>query len=88
MDCRLAFLGRDMLDARGMRGEIVEAIFQMHALVRRWLFFSRCAGTPFPRRPDRPRGKSAAAIWADIVEFVIGTVSAKCALITADARFH
>ena len=79
---------RNIPDARAMRGDIVESVFQMHALVRGQLFLGAHAGSPFPHRPYRPRGKSAAAVRTDIVEFALGAFSAKCAFVTADARFR
>ena len=71
-----------------MRGEIVETILEMHALVRWRGSVNRCAGPPFPRRPDRPRGKSTAAVRADIAEFGLDAIGAKRALIAADTRLR
>src|SRR5882757_702522 len=71
-----------------MRGEIVQAIGQMHALVRRWTLCDRQPGTPFLCRPDRPRDETAAAVRAYIVQLVLDAVRTERALVSADARFH
>src|SRR4051794_39266549 len=46
----------------------------------------RQSGTPFPRGPDRPRHKPAAAVRANIMQFVLDAVCTKRAFIAADAR--
>jgi len=42
---------------------------------------------PVVRRSDRSRNESAAAVRADVFQNVTHTRSAKCALVSADARF-
>ena len=73
---------------RRMRGDIVEAVLQMHALVRRRLLRHRHARPPFLRGPDRPRHKTAAAVRADIVQLVLDAVRAERAFIGADPRLR
>src|SRR5882762_6889689 len=52
-----AILRRNIADMGRMFGEIVLAIFQMHALCRWRVLFDRHPGPPLGRRPDRPRDK-------------------------------
>src|ERR1700692_2557152 len=84
----LSLLRRNTAEPRRMRGNVVEVVFEVHALVRRPLLRNACAWPPFPRGPNRPGAKSAAAVRADIVQPVLDTVRAESALIAADARFR
>ena len=71
-----------------MRGDIVGAKFQMHALARRWMRLGAYTGTPGCGRPNGARSETAAAVRADIVELVLHTIRTERALIAADARFR
>ena len=81
-------LRRNVPDPGAMRGNIRMAEFEMHALVRRRLRFRAHAGTPWFGWPDRPRGKAAAAVRADIAEFVLDAIRTERAFIAADAGFR
>ena len=81
-------LRRNIPDARRMRRDVFKAVGQMHALVRRWTLIDPQSRPPFLRGPDRPRHKTAAAVRAHIVQFVLDAVRAERALIAADARFR
>src|SRR5579864_9450362 len=58
----------------------------MHPLVRRYVLCDAHAGPPFPRGPDRPRCKAAAAVRADVEQFRVDAVRAEGAFVGADAR--
>jgi len=73
---------------RRMRGEIVQAVGQMHALVRGGTLLNRQSRAPFRCGPNRPRDKTAAAVRAYIVQLVLDAVRTECAFVRADARFH
>jgi len=81
-------LRRNIPNPGRMRGEIVQAVGQMHALVRRWTLLDRQSGAPFLCRPDRSRDKTAAAVRAYIVQLVLDAVRTERAFVRADARFH
>ena len=72
--------------SRRMRGNILDAVFQMHALVRRQLLGDAHAGPPLGRGPDRPRRKTAAAVRADIVQLVVDAIRAERAFVGTDPR--
>jgi hypothetical protein len=71
-----------------MRRDIVEGIFEMHALVGWWVPCDRYARPPFLCGTDWPRSESAPAIRTYVRELVFGTVHAECALIAADAHIR
>src|SRR6266436_1275615 len=71
-----------------MRGNIVQAIGEMHPLVRRRALLNRQSRAPFRCGPDRPRDKTAAAVRAYIAQLVLDAVCTECAFVRADARFH
>src|SRR5882724_7154968 len=81
-----ALLRRNAPDPRDMRGDVIERVFQMHALVRRRLLDDACARPPFLRGADRPRRKAAAAVWADIIDLGRDAVRAEGAFVGADPR--
>ena len=81
-------LRRNIPNPGRMRGEIVQAVGQMNALVRRWTLLDRQSGAPFLCRPDRPRNKTAAAVRAYVVQLVLDAVRTERAFVSADARFH
>jgi len=81
-------LRRNIPNPGRMRGEIVQAVGQMNALVRRWTLLDRQSGAPFLCRPDRPRNKTAAAVRAYVVQLVLDAVRTERAFVRADARFH
>ena len=60
----------------------------MHTLRRRRMFSHRHSGTPFLRRADRPGGKTATAVRADIVQLALDAVHAERAFERTDARFR
>src|SRR5580692_6384145 len=60
----------------------------MHPLGRWRMFSDRHAGTPLLRGPDRPWGKTAAAVRADIVQSGLDAVRAERAFERTDARFR
>src|ERR1700692_3046332 len=60
----------------------------MHPLGRRRVFSDRHAGTPLLRGPERPWGKTAAAVRADIVQPGLDAVRAERAFVRTDARFR
>ena len=60
----------------------------MHTLRRRRMFSHRHSGTPFLRRADRPGGKTAAAVRADIVQLALDAVHAERAFERTNARFR
>src|SRR5579863_1626668 len=70
-----------------MRGDIVDAVFEMNPLCSSRLLLDRHAHPPFPRGPDRPRNESASAVRTDVCKFALDTVGAERALVTANARF-
>src|SRR6185312_14892913 len=74
--------------ARAMRRDILDAVFQMHPLVRRQLLRHAHAGPPFGDGPDRPPLKTAAAVRADIVQLVLDAISAERAFVGTDPRLH
>jgi hypothetical protein len=65
-----AFLGRDVLDPRGMLRNVIEAVRQENALARWRALLERNPGTPLCGRPDRARYEAAAAIRADVPELL------------------
>src|SRR5262245_58246973 len=79
-------VGRDVADLRHMGRDIVERIFQMHALVRRLMFGDADTRPPLLRGTYRPRREAAAAIRADIAELGLDAVGAEGAFVGADAR--
>src|SRR5712664_2132375 len=81
-------LRRNIANTSRMRGEIVQAVGQMHPLVRRRALLNRQSRTPFLGRPDRPRDKTAAAVRAYIAQLVLDAVRTERAFVRADARFH
>src|SRR5690348_2736474 len=82
---RSAPLRRDVLDARDMSRQVLGTVREMDTLVRRRALLEGHAGTPFPRRTDRPRHEAAAAIGTDIEEPGLDAVRAERAFIAADA---
>src|SRR5581483_1988971 len=68
-----------------MRGDIVEGIFEMHALGRGRLLHDRHAHPPFPRGADRPCHKSPSAIRTDICKLALDAIGAERAFIAANA---
>src|SRR5271169_1868736 len=60
----------------------------MHPLRRSRLLLDRHPRPPFLRGPDRPRGKSAAAVRAHIAKLALDAVRTESALVTADARLR
>src|ERR1700709_353757 len=83
-----ALLRRNIPQLRRMRGNILDAVFEMYPLVRRRMLCDAHAGTPFRRRPDRTRHKPAAAVRADIAELALDAIRTERALIGADPRFR
>src|ERR1700730_14722235 len=83
-----AFLRRNISNAGRMLNQVVQAVGQMHPLVRWRTLLHRHSRPPFLRRPDRPRDKTAAAVRAHIVQLVLDAVRTERAFVTADARFH
>src|SRR5258708_7590353 len=71
-----------------MRHDVIQTVFQMHALVRRQLLDGADAGPPFPGRPDRPRHEAAAAVRAYVVQLGLDAVRAEGAFVSADPRLH
>src|SRR5262245_56609394 len=63
-----AFLGRDVLDPRGVLRDVLETVRQENALARWRALRERNPGTPLGGRPDRARHEAAAAVRADVVE--------------------
>src|SRR5260370_18074132 len=77
-----------MLDAGRVLANIVEAVGEMHPLIRWRALLDRQSRPPFLRRTDRPRDKTAAAVRAHIVQPVLDAVRTERAFVTADPRFH
>ena len=55
---RSPLLRRNISQSRRMRGDLLDAEFQMHPLVRWQLLGDAHAGPPLGARPDRPRDKT------------------------------
>src|SRR6185503_15669043 len=81
-------LRRNIPKPRAVRGDILDAVFQMHALVRGQLLGDAYAGPPFDGGPDRSPLKAAAAVRTDIVQLVVGAIRAERAFVGADPRFR
>jgi hypothetical protein len=79
---------RNIPNTRRKRSDIVASVRQIHPLVRRRPLRNRKSRPPLLGRPDRPRHKTAAAVWADVMKLVLGAVRTERALVRADARFH
>src|SRR5260370_31950452 len=77
-----------MLDAGRVLANIVEAVGEMHPLIRWRALLDRQSRPPFLRRTDRRRDKTAAAVRAHIVQPVLDAVRTERAFVTADARIH
>src|ERR1700761_5281285 len=69
-----------------MLRHIFMAVFEMDPLVRRRLGLGAHARPPLLCRADRSRRKSAAAVWADVLQFVFDTIRAERTLVAANAR--
>src|SRR3954467_7733921 len=69
-----------------MRRDVLQAVLQMHPLVRRRLLGRAHARSPLLRWPDRARRKAAAAVRADVGEVRLHAVGAERAFIGADPR--
>jgi hypothetical protein len=74
-------LRRNIPQARRMCRNILDAVFQMHPLVRRQLLRHAHPRPPLGRGADRPRRKTAAAVRADIVQLGLNAIRAECAFI-------
>src|SRR6185437_10930107 len=81
-------LRRNIPQPRAMRGDVVQRIFQMHALVGRHVLGDADARPPFPRGADRPRHEAATAVRTDVVQLVLRAIRAERALIGADPRIE
>ena len=81
-------LRRNIPKPRAVRGDILDAVFQMHALVRGQLLGDAYAGPPFDGGPDRSPLKAAAAVRAHVVEHGVGARCTERALVRADASFE
>src|SRR3954469_19530664 len=69
-----------------MRRDVLQAVFQMHPLVRRRLLRRAHAWSPLLRWPDRARRKTAAAVRADVGELRLHAVRTERAFIGANPR--
>jgi hypothetical protein len=78
---------RDIPNSLRMRRDILKAVFEMHALVGRRMPGDRYARPPFLGGADWPRGKPAAAVRADIIEFFGRAGSTEGAFVAANERF-
>jgi hypothetical protein len=76
---------RNISDPCAVRRDVVMAIFEVHALVRRRLGFGADARPPRFHGADWPWGKTAAAIRADVLQFALGAIRAKRTFIAANA---
>ena len=75
-------------DPRRMRGDVVGLYLRCTRLSDGGCFATDTPGPPFPRRADRPRRKTAAAVRADIVQPGLDAVRAERAFVGADPRFR
>ena len=88
-DVRTSALFRwNVPDPRRMRGDIVGAKFQMHALARRWMRLGAYTGTPGCGRPNGARSETAAAVRADIMKLGLDAIRTERALVGTDPRFR
>src|SRR5579871_2172496 len=71
-----------------MGRDVIERIFQVHPLVGGRMLCDAYARPPFLGRAYWPGYESAAAIRADIVEFLLGAIGAEGALVAANARLR
>jgi hypothetical protein len=71
-----------------MLNYVVEAVGEMYPFVRWRPLPGRQSRPPLPRRTDRPRDKTAAAVRAHIVELALDAVRTERAFVRADARFQ
>src|SRR5262245_27254279 len=69
---------------RALRSDIIDTVLQMHPLVRRRVLHHAHARSPFLRRADRPRGKAAAAVRADVTELGLHAIRTERAFVRAD----
>src|SRR5579862_1665753 len=81
-----ALRGRNIPDALRVRLDVVVAVGQRHALGRRRPLGDGKPRPPFGCRADRPRLKTAAAVRADVEQYVVDAVGAEDAFKGADAR--
>src|SRR5260221_2779717 len=79
---------RNIPQPRRMRSHILEAVLQMHALVGRRLLVDADARPRRGHGPDRPGYKTAAAVRADVVQFVLGAVRTERAFVGTDPRLR
>src|SRR5271165_140058 len=82
---RSAVLRRDVSEARAERRNILEAVGEMNARLRRRTFRDGKPRPPLCRGANGPRLEAAAAIRADIVELALDAVDAEGAFVRADA---
>src|SRR5262245_17948833 len=71
-----------------MRRDILGAVFQMRALVRRQVVCHAYARPPFACGPDRARDEAAAAVRADVEQLGLDAIRAERAFIRANPRIH
>src|SRR3982751_6251998 len=83
-----AVLGRDVLDAVNMRGNLIPGVRHVHGLAGWWPLAHRESRPPFGGRTYRSRRKAAAAVRADIRQPCLHAVRAERALEGADTCFQ
>jgi hypothetical protein len=79
-------LRRNIPQARGMCRNILDAVLQMHPLVRGQLLRHAHPRPPLGRWPDRPRRKAATAVRADVMQLVVHAIRAERAFVGTDPR--
>ena len=85
---RSPLLRRNIFQSRAVSSNVLQRIFQMHALVRRRVLDHAHTRPPFLRWPDRSRHEAPTAVRADVVEFCFDAIRAERAFIGADPRFR